>query len=331
MKTTEVFVEQVLIGFLLLTVVGLALWPEVIKGLLSGDAAATPTLDKVVTGAAIIAVAYLLGIVYDRFADTLFQDLEQHYRLESGMLEESALRLNILHTGGSVADYSDYLRTRLRLTRSLATLVPGLTVAWLMAETQPRIWVRWGLLIVYGALFLWKLLRCPPRPPRDEVEPEEAQKYHDKWETEGKGRKEMLKLRLHLFLLREPLSWGLVALTGLAIWIGYAGERPDPWALPLLSGAFTLLTTWVWWRISRTDARLLRDYGNYFPDQARGAAYRCPIPGCEKVFHGSRGGWDGHVGSRRVHPDWHPEIEDSDERKRLFRSEFGHWFGEAVR
>jgi hypothetical protein len=54
--------------------------------------------------------------------------------------------------------------------------------------------------------------------------------------------------------------------------------------------------------------------------------YPCPIPGCEHVFHGSRGGWDAHIASCKQHPDWKPEITDRTERKSLFRSEFADWF-----
>ena len=58
----------------------------------------------------------------------------------------------------------------------------------------------------------------------------------------------------------------------------------------------------------------------------RGIVHRCPIPGCEKVFEGSRRGWDSHVASARLHPGWQPEAIDGEDRKRLFREEFGVWF-----
>ena len=35
--------------------------------------------------------------------------------------------------------------------------------------------------------------------------------------------------------------------------------------------------------------------------------YPCPIPACTKVFRGARGGWDAHVASFRMHPQWHSE------------------------
>lgn len=53
--------------------------------------------------------------------------------------------------------------------------------------------------------------------------------------------------------------------------------------------------------------------------------YPCPIPGCTKVFHGTRGGWDAHVASRRMHPHWHPDVIDGEERKRRFRREYPRW------
>jgi hypothetical protein len=60
------------------------------------------------------------------------------------------------------------------------------------------------------------------------------------------------------------------------------------------------------------------------PPQIR--RYPCPIPGCTHPFEGGRGGWDRHVEIRPVHPDWHPEITDKEERKRLFRAEFPQFF-----
>ena len=53
--------------------------------------------------------------------------------------------------------------------------------------------------------------------------------------------------------------------------------------------------------------------------------YPCPIPGCTKVFRGTRGGWDAHVASWRMHPYWHPDVTDGEERKRRFRREYPRW------
>jgi len=54
--------------------------------------------------------------------------------------------------------------------------------------------------------------------------------------------------------------------------------------------------------------------------------FRCPIVGCDKVYRGSRGGWDGHVGSLRLHPHWHPELTSAADRKRQYEIEFPGFF-----
>lgn len=53
--------------------------------------------------------------------------------------------------------------------------------------------------------------------------------------------------------------------------------------------------------------------------------YECPIAGCTKVYRSGRSGWDGHIGSLRMHPQWHPEVKNPVERKRLFKQEFPGW------
>jgi hypothetical protein len=54
--------------------------------------------------------------------------------------------------------------------------------------------------------------------------------------------------------------------------------------------------------------------------------FPCPIAGCERVFRGSRGGWDGHVGSLRLHPHWHPELVQAEDRKAQFKTDFPTFF-----
>lgn len=59
--------------------------------------------------------------------------------------------------------------------------------------------------------------------------------------------------------------------------------------------------------------------------ESGGAEYPCPIPGCSHIFRNSRGGWDTHVGSLRKHPDWHPDVSNHEERKGIFKDEYGYW------
>jgi hypothetical protein len=55
--------------------------------------------------------------------------------------------------------------------------------------------------------------------------------------------------------------------------------------------------------------------------------HACPIPGCTKVFRGSRRGWDSHVQVPAQHPAWHRHVTSGSERKRLFRETFSEFFG----
>jgi 8-oxo-dGTP diphosphatase len=53
---------------------------------------------------------------------------------------------------------------------------------------------------------------------------------------------------------------------------------------------------------------------------------RCPIEGCQKVFLSGRSGWDSHVASASLHPDWEPALVSSADRKSAFRAQFSDWF-----
>jgi hypothetical protein len=55
-------------------------------------------------------------------------------------------------------------------------------------------------------------------------------------------------------------------------------------------------------------------------------ARRCPISGCHHVFQNTCGGWDAHVASVARHPEWHPDVLGTTERKQLFKQEFPEWF-----
>jgi 8-oxo-dGTP diphosphatase len=59
-----------------------------------------------------------------------------------------------------------------------------------------------------------------------------------------------------------------------------------------------------------------------------GSLKQCPIPGCQKVFRSGRLGWDGHVGSASLHPEWEPTLSSPEERKLAFREQFSEWFDE---
>lgn len=146
MKTTEIFVEQVLIGLLVLVIGYLPYQQinEIAKIKLEGKTLAD--------GAVIVAIAYLLGIVLDRFADTLLSRLEQYHRLTfavnlikrgkqasgSDPYPEDSFLVRIMKKGSKeLNEREHYLRTRIRLSRALAVFTPALTISALFSSMQP--------------------------------------------------------------------------------------------------------------------------------------------------------------------------------------------------
>lgn len=73
MKTTELFVEQTLTGFMILTAAAVPFleW-ETLEEL--------PEVD-LSSAAGAIGVAYLLGVIFDRFADTLLERFNRWKRI----------------------------------------------------------------------------------------------------------------------------------------------------------------------------------------------------------------------------------------------------------
>lgn len=76
------------------------------------------------------------------------------------------------------------------------------------------------------------------------------------------------------------------------------------------------------------SARVSRRASGRRNPTSRPRIFRCPIAGCTKVFRGSRGGWDAHVGSRTRHPAWLQAIKDPVARRRAFEKQFPEFFGE---
>lgn len=115
MNTTNLFVELIVIG------VGAGIWIFLLilgfTGLSTSDVA---DLFKAETAIPLLAVIYVLGIVTDRIADTIFEkiwgdSLRQH---KFGDLEKYYLaRRDILTKSERLSDLLEYGRSRLRICR----------------------------------------------------------------------------------------------------------------------------------------------------------------------------------------------------------------------
>lgn len=284
MKTTALFVEQVIIGLVALAAGTLMVSPALLLDLGRSDLGVIALLA---------AAAYLIGIVYDRFADTLLQDLERQGRLQFGLrmyyrehpkgdpFPEDLYRQRLLHNE-EAADYARYLRTRIRLTRACTTLLPALGVAvglnTLGARLLPRLLGALLVVAVYAIAFLWKLRPYPPPrersfwerahaayalPRTDDLVNEPVRRRYEEW-IGGYNREECRpELPMWRLILRcEPLVWPtlVLALTaGAAAVVG--GQILAAIGLTLATLALTALFGWSWLRISETYYQFVRDFG----------------------------------------------------------------------
>jgi hypothetical protein len=285
MKTTAMFVEQVLIGGLLLIVIAL-LFPEWVKCWQP-----TGTLKSVLFGTTALGASYLIGIIYDRFADTLLADQEKCSRLRYGLDRKEKkgrratkhdlfpvdkFQIMALSAGEGITDHVNYLRTRIRLARALASLLPALMISLSVYRIVTKQFVYvcgtpflpepyanhrsvglWALVISYVGVFLWKQHLRPKKllePPKtysdksinDHVEC--IEKYLDKW---------WVKL--------DSVFYALGGLTGVAVYLEYSGTDRCFLILPAVGLGLTLLSGWSWLRVHETHMQLLDDYHQYRP------------------------------------------------------------------
>lgn len=283
MKTTEVFVEQVLIGLLVILNFGL---------IFSQDIGSQFKRDFQ-TGAAVVAVAYLVGIVFDRFADTLLEDIERHNRLRFALrgknpsftkdpFPEDEYRMRVLQNHEAFA-YSNYIRTRMRLSRAMAILIPGLSVSLLLRVTRPTNAARASAVAltaaIYGGALLLQLIRGL-RVRKKNISTNERTALATLWYKPPRtdDRCELRRYRFRStcwFAVREPSAWAFVLLTALALTLAIGANPPScdqtlafalfpnrlaMLAVPVLSIVLTLLTGWTWWRITETFMAFLRDF-----------------------------------------------------------------------
>ena len=266
MKTTELFVEQTLTGFLVLTAAAAPFlsWetleelPEEAKGGIDISSAA---------GA--IGAAYLLGVIFDRFADTLLERINRWNRLlfaielkeENKALSpddpfpEDQLQIEVIHQGDEAWEWMDYIRSRIRVARAMTAFVPALTLSMELAlglRDRPGM-VKAVLAIIvaaYVAAFLVSqiLERSSRRLPK-------TYDLHTDEDCQG--------ARAKMRATREPVFWLGVFLLALGLGLIPLGAGPGRAAMAavLATGAvLTGISAWAWWRTTETFMQFLRDF-----------------------------------------------------------------------
>jgi hypothetical protein len=159
-STTDIYVESVLVGFLVLVMLGLPFSGELLCAAQAVKLPEGSLGSWIVGGAATVGVAYLLGIVADRLIDSALESTQRHARLQFAAKQfktsvtstgacwpasqrydrdyyrEDDYRTEVLLEGQDAAnEFVQYVRTRIRLLRATLFTLPGLTYGAAVAVT----------------------------------------------------------------------------------------------------------------------------------------------------------------------------------------------------
>jgi hypothetical protein len=191
LKSTEIVIEQLIIGLLSIVIVNLFVWGVPLPQLNSGG----NVYQSFFFGVLLVIAAYAAGIVVDRWSDTILEQLEKRVRLREylkcitykkfssnsySLPNEASLRLEIKKEDGGLADYHDYLRRRMRITRGITCLLPALFLALVFFDHQcnRQELVRWAFgggafcfyaLVLVFSIILPKKCQVPNTHPTDKL------------------------------------------------------------------------------------------------------------------------------------------------------------------
>jgi hypothetical protein len=266
MKSTELFVEQTLTGFLVLSA---AAAPFVsLESLQAVSDEAKGGID-IGSAAGAIGAAYLLGVIFDRFADTLLERFNRWNRLLFAIelkkdnkalfpedpFPEDQLQIEVIQQGAEAWAWMDYLRSRIRIARAMTAFVPALTISLALAagfRDRPDVihTVLALVVAVYVSAFLASriLEKSSRRLPKT---------YHLHTDEDFAHARDGMRT------MREPAFWLGVVLTMLALGLIVLGNGPDRAAMAGLlatGGVLSGISAWVWWRTTVTFMQFLRDF-----------------------------------------------------------------------
>jgi len=274
MKTTELFVEQTLTGFLVLTAAAAPFlsWDTLEK--LPDEAQGGVDISS---AAGAIGVAYLLGVIFDRFADTLLERFNRWNRLLFAIdlkqdnealspedpFPEDRLQIEVIHQGDEAWEWMDYIRARIRLARAMAVFVPALTLSMELAlglRDRPRIVnaVLATIAAAYVAAFLVSQLleRSVRRLPKT---------YDLHTEDDCRGARGSMRV------VGEPVFWLGVFLLVLGLGLIPLGDGPERGAMTAVFATGAVLASisgWAWWRTTETFMRFLYDFRKWAKEKS---------------------------------------------------------------
>jgi hypothetical protein len=158
MATTAVFAEILLVGVQALIwmalAAGVVLGPERLAAL---DWAAIDSWAGLLS-LVVLGIAYAAGVVVDRLADSFFDRVLAPRLLGPRPDGNGKRRLYVRHHGGDMTTFLDYVRSRVRITRSTAfnLLLITLFGTWLVPDGAAKLLVACVGLSAFGlTIFAW--------------------------------------------------------------------------------------------------------------------------------------------------------------------------------
>jgi hypothetical protein len=266
MKTTELFVEPTLTGFLVLTAAAAPFLSWETLQELPDEAQGGIDIGS---AAGAIGVAYLLGIIFDRFADTLLARFNRWNRLLFAIelkkanealspedpFPEDRLQIEVIHQGDEAWEWMDYIRARIRISRAMTAFAPALTLSMELAiglRDRPAIIraVLFSVAAAYVAAFIVSeiLERSSLRLPKT---------YHLRTDEDCRGARAKTRAA------REPLFWLAVFLLVVGLGLIPLGAGPNRTAMSAVFATGVVLSAiaaWAWWRTTLTFMEYLRDF-----------------------------------------------------------------------
>lgn len=258
MEMTAVYVEQVIIGaFALVTVVVLA----------TGALPVIPAdMNEIAAGLAFIGAAYVAGILYDRSADTLLERVDRWNRVAFAI---EWLKPRLPLRGDPFPEYKRrqlvrpeplaYFRSRFRILRAVASILPAMTIAALVLR-QPA-WAGVAAIEVAAIYAAAAFLNSAPAPKTSDW-----QTINDLLDQKESASRRLSRRRF--WLERSMFGLLLTAVLGAVI----AGSDANVTAALLILAAgitLTVLTGWAWLRVSDTYLELVHMLAREKPQEAR--------------------------------------------------------------
>ena len=287
LKSTEIVIEQLIIGLLFIVIVVMFAWGNPLPLLQSGDDA----YQTFIFGVLIVIAAYAAGIVVDRWSDTLLEQLERLVRIQVylkntsyrelccsktvSLPNEPSIRLEIQKKDDGIADHHDYLRRRMRISRAITCLMPAFFLALASMEYQGKDQeiMRWiiggGVFFIYAFVLVYSIfLREENKVPKTHPT-KPLCGYLKQFAPDDSAVHDKMNIEFHARHLANPATVGLIifAISGVLLLVClhnfYSPINTVKIFLYIGGIIVTCLVGWAWWRISKTYFTFLQHYTRF--------------------------------------------------------------------